>query len=425
MFCGGFGMSKFVINGGKRLSGEIKVQGAKNSVLPVLAATVLCDGECIIHNCPNLSDVEASLKILTCLGCRCTRDGSTVTVDASEISDSKIPDNLMREMRSSVVFLGAILGRTKCAEISSPGGCELGPRPIDIHLAALRRLGTVISEDHGYLMCNSGNGLSGCGIELSFPSVGATENAILAAVLAKGTTVINNAAREPEISDLAAFLNGAGAQVFGAGSGTIVIHGVERLHGTEHSIIPDRIVAATYMSAAAVTGGEIIMHGVVPAHLISVSSVFREAGCELSVNGSDIKICSPERLHRVPTVRTTVYPGFPTDAGPLIIAMLVLADGTSVFVENIFENRFKYIDELRRFGANIKTEGRVAVIEGVKHLSAADCKCTDLRGGAALAVAALEAGGTAVIDNVCHIKRGYDDFVGNLSALGADIREEK
>lgn len=418
-------MPKLIIEGGKRLNGQITVQGAKNSILPVLAATVLCRSECIIHNCPELSDVETSIKILEVLGCRCSRDGTTLTVNAKDITSCTIPDSLMRQMRSSVVFLGAVLGRLGSAIISSPGGCELGPRPIDLHLSALKKLGVTIEEDHGNLSCKAESGLTGCEIDLSFPSVGATENIILAAATAKGVTVIHNAAKEPEISDLADFLNSAGARIYGGGSDTVIIYGVERLSGAEHTIIPDRIVGITYMTAAAVTGGSIVLEGFMPSHIVSVISRLREAGCSIELVGKNLVMKAPVRLNRVPTVRTLVYPGFPTDAGPMMIALLSVANGTSVFVENIFENRFNYISELGRFGTKIKTEGRVAVIEGVPRLSAAPCECTDLRGGAALVVAALTANGTTQIDKIHHIKRGYADIVGSLSKLGADIYEEE
>lgn len=417
-------MSELVINGGKKLSGEICVQGAKNSVLPVLAATVLCGGECVIHNCPELSDVETSLKILAHLGCGCKKDGDTVAVNAKDISDYSIPDTLMREMRSSVVFLGAVIGRTGKAVISSPGGCELGPRPIDLHLSSLNKMGVTVKEEHGYLNCTAENGLHGAEITLNFPSVGATENIILAAVLAEGDTVIHGAAKEPEISDLADFLNSAGARINGCGSDTVKIRGVKTLGGAEHSIIPDRIVAATYMACAAVTGGNITLKNVMPPHMASILWLFNESGCKVNINGKSINLLSPQRLLRVPTVRSLVYPGFPTDAGPIAAALLCKADGTSVFVENIFENRFRYVDELKRFGAKIKTEGKIAVIEGVTELSAADCKSTDLRGGAALVIAALAANGKSKIGEIQHIERGYEDIAENLRLIGADISKE-
>lgn len=417
-------MSQIIINGGRKLKGEITVQGAKNSVLPVLAATVLCGGECAVHNCPDISDVETSVKILARLGSKCLRDGTTVLVDSREIAGYHIPEDLMREMRSSVVFLGAVIGRMGKAVISSPGGCELGPRPIDLHLSSLQKMGVEIKEEHGFLYCSAPEGIKGAEITLGFPSVGATENIILAAATAEGTTIIHNAAREPEISDLADFLNSAGARIYGCGSDTIYIKGVRRLGGTEHSIIPDRIAAVTYMACAAVTGGKIKIDSIMPSHMVAMLSVFRESGCDIEVSGKTLVLKQERGLLRVPTVRSLTYPGFPTDAGPIIISMLCNAKGTSVFVENIFENRYRYVDELKRLGAKIKTEGRIAVIEGTNSLSGAGCKCTDLRGGAALVVSALGARGTTVIDDIYHIERGYDDIVGNLKTLNADIIKE-
>lgn len=417
-------MPKLYIEGNHRINGEIEVQGAKNSVLPILSATILCRGTSIIKNCPILSDVDAALKILRHLGCICEADGNTVRVNADNVENFDIPEELMREMRSSVMFLGAILGRMKRAVICSPGGCELGPRPIDLHIYALKQLGASVSEGHGCLEFNAENGLEGREITLSFPSVGATENIILSSATAKGTTVIRNAAKEPEISDLADFLNSAGARIYGGGSDTVIIHGVKNLYGAEHTVIPDRIAAVTYMAAAAVTEGEITLKNIMPSHFVSITSVFEEAGCKIEPIGKSLKLWAPKRLKRVPTVRTLVYPGFPTDAGPILIAALSKAKGTSVFVENIFENRYRYVDELNRLGTRIKTEGRVAVVEGVENLSAAKCQCTDLRGGAALVVAALAASGTTVIDKIEHIKRGYENISENLRNLGAVAYEE-
>ena len=416
-------MSKLIVNGGNKLFGEVDIHGAKNSVLPILAATVLCRGVSEIHNCPELSDVSASVNILRHLGCKCCLKNNTVTVDTSALKCSRIPDRLMQKMRSSVIFLGAILGRCGNAVISSPGGCELGPRPIDLHISALMRLGATVNEKHGLIELDAPDGLVGADITLSFASVGATENIILAAVTAKGVTTIHNAAREPEICDLADFLNASGARVFGCGTDTITIYGVNSLKSCIHTVIPDRIAAASFMAAAAITGSNITLRNIIPSHLTAINSVFEEAGCEIKFKGDALTINAPEKLSRVSTIRTVVYPGFPTDAGPLVVAMLSKATGTSVIVENIFENRFRYIDELKRFGAKIKVEGRVAVIEGVSTLSAAPCRCTDLRGGAALVVAALAANGTTVISNIHHIKRGYESIDKRLSLLGADIRE--
>ena len=416
-------MPKLLINGGRSLQGEVTVQGAKNSALPLLAATVLCKGTSYIHNCPKLSDVYASINILKYLGCKCTFIDNSISVDTSTLVCRRIPDRLMLKMRSSVIFLGAILGRCGNAIISSPGGCELGPRPIDLHISALRRMGAVVKEKHGYIEFDTPNGLNGAEINLSFASVGATENIILAAATANGITIIHNAAKEPEICDLADFLNSCGARIYGVGSDTITIYGVDTLKCTSHMVIPDRIVAATYMAAAAITGGEIVLNGVISSHLTAVNSVFEEAGCEINITDKKIYFKAPQRLSNVSKIRTAIHPGFPTDAGPLILAMLTLSCGTSIVIENIFENRFRYVDELKRLGANIKVEGRVAVIEGVRSLSAASCKCTDLRGGAALVIAGLAANGTTKIDDIYHIKRGYEKIDYNLSLLGANIKE--
>lgn len=414
-------MSKILINGGKKLNGAVRLQGAKNSVLPILAATVLISGKSVIHNCPSLSDVEAALKILRHLGAEVTRQNDSIVVNSSNLSGFTIPDELMREMRSSIVFLGAIAARMQKAVLSSPGGCELGPRPIDLHLESLSELGLNITEEGGKLNCSAENGLTGSNIHLSFPSVGATENIILAAVTAMGTTVIHGAAREPEISDLADFLNRAGANVQGAGSDTIVISGVIKLHPTEHTVIPDRIEAATYLAATAATGGKITLLGAIPAHITPIMKALETSGCEIRVNNREVSLIAPVSLKRVPVIRTLPHPGFPTDAGSPLMAMLTVAEGSSMFVENIFENRFRIVDELKRFGAKIYTNGRVAVIEGVKKLTGATVECTDLRGGAALVIAALVAQGETQIDKIFHLDRGYERLTENLTGLGALI----
>lgn len=416
-------MAKLFIEGGRKLKGEVKLQGAKNSALPILAATVLTADESVLHNCPCLTDTETSIKILRCLGAKVNRHGHTLVVNTKDISSDSISDSLMRQMRSSIVFLGAILGRCGRAKLSFPGGCELGPRPIDLHLEALRQMGTEITEHHGELVCCAPKGLNGTKISLSFPSVGATENIMLAATLAKGTTVITNAAREPEIEDLADYLNKCGACIYGAGEGTIVIEGREELHGTSHNIIPDRIVAATLMSAAAVTGSDIVLKDVIPSHLSAVIPVFEEAGCSVSVKEGIMNIECPERPKAWSLTRTTPYPGFPTDAQAPLMAMATIAKGTTVFVENVFESRYKHIGEFLRLGANVKTVGKVAVVQGVEKLYSSSLQAQDLRGSAALVVAALSAQGVAEIDTTKYLDRGYEDFDGVLLSLGAKIQK--
>lgn len=414
--------ARLIIEGGKRIEGEIEVHGAKNSSLPVLAAAFLCNGTSVIHNCPALSDSYAATRILSSLGCKCKREGKSVIVDSSSADGYTVSDCLMREMRSSIVFLGAILGRTGRCRLSFPGGCELGPRPIDLHLSALKKLGVRIVEDHGVLDCTVGQRPSRCDVTLSLPSVGATENIMLYSSLGAGETVIYNAAREPEIADLAGFLNSCGADVQGAGSSTIVINGCSELHGCEYSVMPDRIVAATYMGAAAATGGELILSGVNPADMYSCMSVFSEMGCGVYPYTDKIFINAKKPLKAVRTVRTMPYPGFPTDCQPIVMAALCRASGTSMIVENIFENRFMAVDELMRMGADIKAEGRVAVIEGVKSLSGAQVRAADLRAGAALVIAALGAEGTTCVSNIHFIDRGYESIETALKSVGADIK---
>lgn len=415
-------MPEIIINGNKPLIGEIDIQGAKNSVLPILSATVLIKGKSVIHNCPKLSDVYAAIEILNFLGCKCDFCGHTVTVDAENISKNSVPEELMREMRSSLVFLGSVIGRNLSAVISSPGGCELGPRPIDLHLSSLRQLGVDICEKHGNLYCSCDK-LRGNEIYLAFPSVGATENVMLAAAMAEGITILHNAAHEPEIKDLADFLNSAGAKISGAGTDKIIIRGVTELHGVEHRVIPDRIVSATYMAAAAVTGGNITVKKVNPSDMFAIISFFKECGCDIKVGNDYITVSANRPINHINSLQTLVYPGFPTDAGPLAVAVLSIARGVSVFSENIFDNRFKYIDELKRLGADIKVSGNVAVIRGVKSLSGATCYATDLRAGAALVLAGLSAKGKTKVKNIHFIKRGYESITEDLKALGADIYE--
>ena len=414
---------KLIVNGGRKLEGELRVHGAKNSVLPILAAAVLAHGETVLHNCPELTDVDAACRILTHLGCRCKRSGDTVTVDATNVSGYEIPDALMREMRSSIVFLGAVLGRTGRCRLSFPGGCELGARPIDLHLAALRQMGADIAEEHGYLNCTAAGGLHGAKITLSFPSVGATENILLAATAAKGFTEIHNAAREPEIVDLADCLGKFGAKIGGAGESLITVEGVPRAEPCEHSVIPDRIVAGTYLCAAAVTRGELILTRCEPRHMNGFIPVLEAMGARIyTYGGGKMYLSCNKRLTAPPTVRTMPYPGFPTDIQAPFTALCATAEGTSVFVETIFENRFRHIPELVRLGASIKTEGRVCVVQGVKRLSGAKVCAAELRGGAALVTAALAAEGTSEITGLGYIDRGYESLEGALRSVGADIK---
>lgn len=414
-------MSAYLVEGGNRLQGTAWVHGAKNSVLPILAATILCPGESVVHNCPDLSDVRASIAILEHLGCRVERAGDTVTVDASALTGRDVPDALMREMRSSVIFLGAILARLGEAVMSFPGGCELGPRPIDLHLAAIRSLGAQVREQGGELHCSAAGGLAGCEITFSIPSVGATENAMLCACGAEGVTVICNAAREPEIVDLQAFLRALGADVRGAGTSVITVRGKKPLHGGEHTVMPDRIVAATLLTAVAAAGGETELLGTDYRQLSTVTAVLTEAGCRIRSGSDSIHICREAPLRGVRPIRTAPYPGFPTDAQPPIMAALCQGTGTTVFVENMFESRYRHVDELSRMGADIRVEGKVAVVCGVERLHGAALQAADLRGGAALVVAALGAEGRSEITGLHHMDRGYYGLEDTLRGLGADI----
>ncbi|MBU5626335.1 UDP-N-acetylglucosamine 1-carboxyvinyltransferase [Oscillibacter sp. MSJ-2] len=414
-------MGILLVDGGRTLQGQVEVQGAKNSVLPILAATILACGQCVIKHCPRLRDVDASIQILRHLGCSAQWESGALVVDTAQMNCCSIPDELMREMRSSVIFLGAVLARCGQAELSYPGGCELGPRPIDLHLTALRALGADIEDRGGTLRCQAEK-LCGTEIVLSLPSVGATENAILAACGAEGTTVICNAAREPEIMDLQEFLVKCGARIHGAGSSTVTVEGGRPLHGCVHRCIADRIAAATLLSAVAAAGGEAVLTGVDYRQLSTVTAALSEAGCRIRSQNSTISIARRDRLHCIRPVRTAPYPGFPTDAQAVLMAALLRSAGATVFVENIFENRYRHVDELARMGADIRVEGRVAVVCGVESLHGATLRSTDLRGGAALCVAALAAQGQSEIGELHHIDRGYEDIARDLRALGASVR---
>lgn len=417
-------MDIFEVNGKRELSGSVKLHGAKNSALPILAATILIKGETVLHNCPDLSDVATTLGILESIGCAVSRDGDTVTVNAENIINSDIDECVMRTMRSSILFLSSLISRTGCASVYLPGGCDIGNRPVDLHIKAIKNMGAVITENGSSIKCCADK-FHGAKIILPFPSVGATENVLIAAAVSKGKTTIINPAREPEISDLAEFLNKCGAKIYGAGETTIEIEGVSELHPCEHTIIPDRILASTYMSACACAGGNIVIEDIRPTHLSPVFPVFNEMGCKLYLNDNTLRIVSDKRLKRVRMIKTMPYPGFPTDSQSPAVAALTVAKGTSVVKENIFENRFRFVSELCRFGADVEINDRLAVINGVKMLNGADVYATDLRGGAALVVAALAADGKSTIHSIEHIDRGYSRFEESLTKLGADIKRKK
>lgn len=417
-------MSRLIVRGNKKLNGEISVHGAKNSALPILAASVLTGDMCVINQCPLLSDIKATVNILENLGCKVRVDKNSVCVDSSDLSKNEIPDFLMRELRSSFIFMGALLSRTGKAVMCPPGGCEIGVRPVDIHLMALSQMGVTVREDGGRILCTAPEGIKGAEINLPFPSVGATENIMLASVTAKGTTYIKNAAREPEIKDLADFLNSCGADIKGAGCSTVTINGKPRLHGCEFSVMPDRIVAVSYLAAAAVTGSRLLVKNARASHIDTVLSAFRQAGCDFSIDSDEIYITAPARLRKMGTVRTMPYPGFPTDCQAIIMAMAAASEGTTIINENIFESRFRHAGELNRMGADITVTGRSAIVNGVEKLYGSCVKATDLRGGMALVIASLGADGESVIDNTEFIDRGYEKIERDLSLIGADIRRE-
>ena len=417
-------VERLIVRGKRKLSGEICVQGSKNSTLPIIAAAVLCEGEIVLHNCPELTDVDAAVNILEHLGCKIRRENNTLVIDSTTVSVSEISETLMHEMRSSIVFLGALLARTGKAVLSTPGGCEIGVRPIDLHLKAMRDLGVNIKEENGKLICKAEKGITGNEISLAFPSVGATENVMLAASLSKGRTILNNAAREPEIKNLADFLTLCGAKIYFAGESKIIIDGVTKLHGCEFTVISDRIVAATYMACAAVTSGEMDILNFPVSHISPILPFFTSTGCRIMADENNLHIKAPKKLRSPGTVRTMPYPGFPTDFQAPAMVVASVSDGISIFIETIFESRYKHVPELRKMGANISVEGAVAVVQGVNKLTSANVYADDLRGGAALVVAALAAEGETSIFNLKHIDRGYEKLEKNLALSGADITRE-
>ena len=414
-------MEKYVIHGGKPLSGEVVIGGAKNAAVAILPATILAGGKCLIENLPCISDVMASLQILSELGAGIRMVTRNIyEIDTTNINSTEVSNELSRQMRASYYFLGALLGRFGSGQVAMPGGCNLGPRPIDQHLKAFTAFGAEDSVEYGQIRVKADR-LVGSHVFFDTVSVGATMNAMLAAATAQGTTVLENVAREPHIVDLANFLNMMGADIHGAGTDVIKIHGVKQLHGCNYSIIPDQIEAGSYMVAAAITKGDVTLRNVTPKHLEPITAKLRAAGCDIEEYDDALRVRRTGDLHPL-KVKTMPHPGFPTDMQPLMTTLLTLADGTSIVTEGIWENRFRYVDELLRMGANIQVDGQVAVIEGVKKLRPAPLRATDLRAGAAMVMAALSADGISEVDETIHIERGYENIVEKLQLLGADIR---
>ena len=415
-------MEKYVIKGGCRLTGEVNISGAKNAAVAIIPATILADSPCRLENLPDISDVKTLTYILESMGAKVEYlDRHTVEIDPRTVDTDTVSADIARRIRASYYFLGALLGRCRKAVVPMPGGCNFGIRPIDQHLKGFAALGCDYSLDNGMISVSAPQDLHGASVYMDVVTVGATMNIMLAAVKARGLTVIENAAREPHIVDLANFLNTLGADIRGAGTDTIKIHGVQKLRGATYSIIPDQIEAGTYMVAAAATGGDVTVKNVTPKHLESISAKLVEMGVTVEEGDDTVRVYCQRPLRKC-NVKTMPHPGFPTDMQPLMTVLLTLAEGTSIVTEGIWENRFRYVDELIRMGANIQVDGRVAVIEGVPELSAAPVRATDLRAGAALVVAALAARGTSEIEEIGHIERGYEDLVQKLQGLGADIR---
>lgn len=415
-------MEKLVVKGGNRLVGTVKTSGAKNAVLPIIAASILGTTPSRLDEVPMLEDVHTISEVLKCLGMKvkCQPAANVLDIDSTEITSYEAPYELVRTMRASFLVMGPLLARIGKARISMPGGCAIGARPIDIHLKGFEALGVNIEQGHGYIEASAPEGLKGTSIYFDFPSVGATENIMMAAALAEGTTILENVAEEPEIVDLANYLNKMGAKIRGAGTDTIRIEGVKELHGADYTIIPDRIEAGTYMIAAAMTGGDVVVENVLPEHQKPLIAKLREAGAIVEENIDKVRVIGTSPLKAV-SIKTLPYPGFPTDMQAQMMAMMVISEGRSKVTETVFENRFMHVVELNRMGAQISTEGRSAVIDGPSKLTGCDVRATDLRAGAAMILAGLVAEGTTRIGDLHHIDRGYENIVAKLKNLGADI----
>ncbi|MGG3469506.1 UDP-N-acetylglucosamine 1-carboxyvinyltransferase [Neobacillus pocheonensis] len=418
-------MEKIIVRGGQRLTGTVKVEGAKNAVLPVIAATLLAsDGKSVIRDVPTLSDVYTINEVLRNLNAEVVFDNNTVVVDASRELKDEAPFEYVRKMRASSLVMGSLLARNGRARVALPGGCAIGSRPIDQHLKGFEAMGAKVKVGNGFIEAEADGRLKGAKIYLDFPSVGATENIMMAATLAVGTTIIENVAKEPEIVDLANFLNKMGAKVRGAGTGTIRIEGVDVLFGADHNIIPDRIEAGTFMVAAAITGGDVLVKGAVPEHLSSLIAKMEEMGVEIHEEEDGVRVIGPDRLKAV-DIKTMPHPGFPTDMQSQMMALLLRAEGTSMITETVFENRFMHVEEFRRMNADIKIEGRSVILNGSSNLQGAEVSATDLRAAAALILAGLVSEGVTRVTELKHLDRGYVDFHGKLAGLGADIERVK
>ena len=414
-------MEKIIVRGGNRLSGTVKVEGAKNAVLPVIAATLLAsDGKSIIKDVPTLSDVYTINEVLRNLNAEVAFHDNQITVDASRELLEEAPFEYVRKMRASVLVMGSLLARNGRARVALPGGCAIGSRPIDQHLKGFEAMGAKVKVGNGFIDAEVEGRLQGARVYLDFPSVGATENIMMAATLAEGTTILENVAKEPEIVDLANFLNKMGAKVKGAGTGTMKIEGVDKLYGAEHAIIPDRIEAGTFMTAAAITGGNVLVQGAVPEHLTSLIAKMEEMGITILEEKDGLRVIGPEHLKAV-DIKTMPHPGFPTDMQSQMMALLLRAEGTSMITETVFENRFMHVEEFRRMNANVKIEGRSVIVNGPADLQGAEVAATDLRAAAALILTGLVADGMTRVTELKHLDRGYVNFHGKLAALGADV----